>query len=151
GAQVRLVEIPAERVARRRGAERQAVGNVIEQAEPLADAARQRGHPAEQRSRPHGAEDSLAARGRRRARSSRSAIVRAMLPHRLPASALCATLIALVTACALDRPCALMNGCVKPSSGAPPYCCQSVIDLSWSIADDSAISPSRHARRSLWA
>jgi hypothetical protein len=73
---------------------------------------------------------SLLVRGRRWLRSSSSAIVRAMLPHRLPASDLCATRIALLIARALDRPCALMNGVVNPSSGAPPYCYQSVIALS---------------------
>src|SRR4029078_131437 len=111
GARVGLTGVPGEGVARRRGARRQALGGVVEQADPLADPTGQRRqprHPPEQRAGLHDPGPGslvtpLCERGRRLARSSSSAIVRAMLPHRFPASDLWATLIALVTARALDR------------------------------------------------
>ena len=65
------------------------------------------------------------------------------------ATALAATLPALAMARAFERPCALMKIRSNPSTGAPPYCSQSVMSLMRWMPLESMARPARQRSFSL--
>ena len=144
--QVRLVEIPAIDVTRRRyDGGRRLRGEQRRAARRYRIAAifvLRRSLSSRAMSAPHIA---CGARARGEARAAPLDVV----ARARPAPPWRATLTALVMARARERPCALMNSWSKPSTGAPPYCSQSVTSLSRVMPPDSSARPARHRSFSL--
>src|SRR6185295_6403307 len=68
-----------------------------------------------------------------------------MAAARFADTAFAATLPALAMALDFERPCALMKSWSNPSTGAPPYCSQSVIDFRRLMPEESMATPARGA------